>query len=149
MWICALRCTSNQFVLTLKFEEIISIWKKQTLKKFLWYCVHTYHQTHWSRRVKEPVLQCVQQRTGESSGRESDGDCDCPTGRSVRSMYPPPPGWDEIWQSPQILQTTKGRGKREKGEREQSKVRIHYLCYKVTWGKNIINQHQGSVVSDR
>lgn len=48
MWICALRCTSNQFMLTLKFEEMIVIWKKKALKLFLRYCVHTSRQTHWS-----------------------------------------------------------------------------------------------------
>lgn len=68
--------------------------------------------------VIEPALQCVQQQTGESSGRESDGDCGCPTGRSVLSKYPPPPGWDETWRSPQILQETEEREKERRGKDE-------------------------------
>lgn len=68
--------------------------------------------------VIEPALQCVQQQTGGSSGRGSDGDCGCPTGRSVLSKSPPPPGWDETWRSPQILQGTEEREKERRGKDE-------------------------------
>lgn len=68
--------------------------------------------------VMEPALRCVQQQTGESSGRESDGDCGCPTGRSVLSKSPPPPGWDETWRSLQILQETEEREKERRGKDE-------------------------------
>lgn len=63
----------------------------------------------------EPALRCALQQTEESSGRGSDGGCGCPTGRSVPSKSPPPPGWDETWQSPQILQETEERERERRG----------------------------------
>lgn len=57
------------------------------------------------------LLQCVLQQTGGSFGRASDGDCGCPTRRSVRSKSRPPPGWGETWRSRQKLRETEDRGR--------------------------------------
>lgn len=73
------------------------------------------------------ALQCAQQQTEESSGRGSDGDCGCPTGQSVQSKSPRPPGWDETWQSPQILQETEGRERRRRGEDETAESQCIFM----------------------
>lgn len=61
------------------------------------------------------VLQCVLQQTGGSFGRASDGDCGCPTRRSVPSKSRPPPGWGETWRSRQKLRETEDRELKQRG----------------------------------
>ena len=85
----------------------------------------------------EEALQCVQLLTEESSGRGSGGDCGCPTGRSVPSMSPPPPGWDETWRSPQILQETEQTARERRGEGEIAETQ-HILIWSevILWEKS-------------
>ena len=85
----------------------------------------------------EEALQCVQLLTEESSGRGSGGDCGCPTGRSVPSMSPPPPGWDETWRSPQILQETEQTARERRGEGEIAETQhILIWCEVILWEKS-------------
>lgn len=93
--------------------------------------------------IMQPALQCVQQRTGESSGLGSDGDCGCPTGRSALSKSPPPPGWDEIGQNPQIQQETEERGRGGKGCERRIVTHISLLCSYFTEKIHLVrNQEQ-------
>lgn len=84
-------------------------------------------------------LQCVQQQTEGSSGQGSGDDCDYPTGLSVLSTSPPPPGWDETWQSPQTPPETKER-KRER------RIRTHYSRFSA--GVILCNWHYYELNAD-
>lgn len=74
----------------------------------------------------KPSLQCVQQQTEGSSGQGSGGDYDCPTGQSVPSTCPLPPGWDETWQSPQTPPETKERKRERRITADYSGVRLFH-----------------------
>lgn len=99
----------------------------------------------------EAALQCEQLLTEESSGRGSDGDCGCPTGRSVPSMFLPPTGWDETWRNPQILQETGETDRERGGEDETAETsRILFWCKVVLWEKlykreNLVNRWSNMV----
>lgn len=84
----------------------------------------------------------MQQQTEGSFGLGSDGDCGCPTGRSVPSKSPPPPGWDETWQSPQILRETEEGERERRGEDKIAEslhiILVHIIFWEHFWKIYII-----------